>query len=366
MAKQLSLTQLQTQLQAANARWQAGVTSLSAMNEEKQRLHLGLAVNEQEVKRIQATLKSPAPRRLAAFAPERDWRAKDGQDWVTPVRNQGACGTCVAFSSLAMIECKARIQYGAPSWILDLAEADLFFCGSGKKCSEGWWPSDALDYCKNKGVPEETCFPYRDEDSDCSPCVNRAARLVVVDDWQEIIYIDQRKEFLDKLGPVVAAMAIYADFMSYRSGVYHHVTGDLLGYHAVCCIGYSEKDQCWICKNSWGKEWGEEGFFKIAYGEAEMETTFPMWGVTAVSGTLKPEQQPTSGDGWAENITTAYSFDSSSVVILAYCDGQWRQKEVGREEFTLLSPALFQADSVRVFYDGGEIQRLVSVKKLQQ
>jgi C1A family cysteine protease len=65
---------------------------------------------------------------------------------------------------------------------------------------------------------------------------------------------------------MIACMAIYRDFFGYKDGVYRHVTGDLAGYHAISCIGYSEEEECWICKNSWNTDWGNQGFFKIAYG----------------------------------------------------------------------------------------------------
>jgi hypothetical protein len=69
-------------------------------------------------------------------------------------------------------------------------------------------------------------------------------------------------------------MAVYNDFFSYRGGVYRHTTGALAGYHAICVVGYNEKDQCWICKNSWGTGWGEKGWFRIAYGQCGIGTQF--------------------------------------------------------------------------------------------
>jgi uncharacterized protein (UPF0297 family) len=59
--------------------------------------------------------------------------------------------------------------------------------------------------------------------------------------------------------------------------VYHHVSGQEVGLHNVVVVGYSEAEQYWICKNSWGTGWGEQGFFRIAYGEGGIDTEFPFW-----------------------------------------------------------------------------------------
>jgi hypothetical protein len=71
--------------------------------------------------------------------------------------------------------------------------------------------------------------------------------------------------------------------------VYRHVTGDLVGYHAIEVVGYSESEQCWICKNSWGTGWGDSGWFKIGYGECDIDSTFPMY---SVKGIIPAPQKP--------------------------------------------------------------------------
>ncbi|KAK3793018.1 hypothetical protein RRG08_045668, partial [Elysia crispata] len=74
-------------------------------------------------------------------------------------------------------------------------------------------------------------------------------------------------------GPVTAAFMVFSDFMSYKSGVYKHVSGQYLGGHAVKIIGYGTEDgqDYWLVANSWGTEWGMQGFFKIAKGSDECQ-----------------------------------------------------------------------------------------------
>ena len=64
-------------------------------------------------------------------------------------------------------------------------------------------------------------------------------------------------------------MVVYQDFMVYEEGIYHHVYGDLVGYHAVTIVGYGVNENgilYWIVRNSWGPSWGENGYFKIVRG----------------------------------------------------------------------------------------------------
>lgn len=69
-------------------------------------------------------------------------------------------------------------------------------------------------------------------------------------------------------GPVQAAFTVYADFMSYKSGVYEHITGQELGGHAIKIIGWGVENKVpyWLVANSWNYDWGDKGFFKIKRG----------------------------------------------------------------------------------------------------
>lgn len=74
-------------------------------------------------------------------------------------------------------------------------------------------------------------------------------------------------------GPVQAGFTVYSDFYNYRSGIYKHTTGYVLGGHAVKVIGWGTQSgiNYWIIANSWGPSWGEKGFFRIQMGQCGIE-----------------------------------------------------------------------------------------------
>jgi len=209
-----------------------------------------------------------------------DWRSVAGKNYVTPIRDQKQCGSCVAFGSVATVESNVRVHKHQPTLNIDLSEADLFFCHdgvSGGSCAGGWNVNPALTVFKNAGVPDEKCFPYTDHDQPCKRCTDWKSRVTKIKAFHAITVVASMKAWLAKYGPLVTCFTVYNDFFSYHSGVYHHVSGALAGGHCVCCIGYNDPGRYWICKNSWGTAWGDHGFFKIAYGQVGIDAM--MWGV---------------------------------------------------------------------------------------
>jgi len=89
-----------------------------------------------------------------------DWTNKDGQDWVTRVKNQSACGSCWAFSAVGTVEAIYNIDKNNSDLDLDLSEETLNSdCLGGSDCCGGSY-TDALDYIRDNGIPDEDCLPY--------------------------------------------------------------------------------------------------------------------------------------------------------------------------------------------------------------
>jgi len=200
-----------------------------------------------------------------------DWRNKDGANWMTSVKDQGSCGSCVAFATIGAFESVIRIKENNPYLPVDLSEQHIFSCGGGS-CEGGWYISAALDYLQEYGAPDEPCFPYQAADAPCwESCDDWQERAKKIRNWFWLS--DNRwilKGYLTR-SPLIARMDIYEDFYYYSGGVYEHTWGDLEDGHAVVIVGYNDSESCWICKNSWGSSWGENGYFRIKYGECGIE-----------------------------------------------------------------------------------------------
>jgi hypothetical protein len=203
-----------------------------------------------------------------------DWRNRNGRDNVSPVKDQGGCGSCVSFGTTGALESMVIVEHDVT---LDLSEAELIFCGGGS-CG-GWWPDNAITYVKGSGVSQESCFPYQAHNMPCVTCSGRAGEAIQVANSVVVNAVADRKHYLWNVGPMIAVFQVFDDFFGYSSGVYSHVTGSLAGLHCVEVVGYDDFAGCWICKNSWGSSWGDQGFFKIAYGQCEIDSQFPFWGI---------------------------------------------------------------------------------------
>jgi len=281
----IGLDQIRGALSAAGDPWEAGVTSLSSLSPEEQRNYLGvtpppgeLSVEEaaQRALQLQGTIRAEAIGAVTAPA-SYDLRNVGGRNFVTPIKNQASCGSCVAFGTVATVESTLRVQRSDANLAIDLSEAHLFFCHArarGFNCNTGWWPEQALDDFQHKGVVDETCYPYNLSNTDCSGlCADWASRVVKITSFQDLTGKPaQIKEWVAARGPVSSCFVVYDDFFSYRSGVYRHVTGGQAGGHCVTIVGYNDNPGYWICKNSWGTGWGDQGFFCIAYGECAIDT----------------------------------------------------------------------------------------------
>ena len=204
----------------------------------------------------------------ANLPPTLDWRSVNGQNWLPPVRDQGRCGSCVAFGSIGTVEAAYNIAGAVPGFNSRFSEQDLF--SRVGKCSEGAMPEDALDTLKTFGVPDAVCSPYISgrtgaDVPSSSSCADVAQRVVKINDWHPV-NADQAKAALQS-GPLLTVMDVYEDFMYYSGGVYKHVKGNYLGGHAIVLVGYDDNAGAWIVRNSWGPKWGEAGYFRIAYND---------------------------------------------------------------------------------------------------
>src|SRR3954452_4869652 len=300
----LDLAALHQTLEAEGHPWQSGQTSITQLTEEERVLRLGVPIppgvdlKELGEQGAAAHLASAGAARAVGAPAAFDLRNVNGANYTTPIRDQGGCGSCVAFGTVATMEHVTRFTRGNASLPIDYSEAQLFYCWGkdvGVTCSTGWWPDQALTACQNNGITFEDYFPYTAGDQNCAVNADWPNKLAKVTGWANITgNVTAMKEYISTYGAIDACFTVYQDFFSYSSGVYRHVTGDVAGGHCVCIHGCDDRQACWIGKNSWGPGWGDGGFVRIGYGECAIET-YQVCGVQGVNLTLWLSNQQIQG-----------------------------------------------------------------------
>lgn len=365
MAKSDELKAIQAAIAEAGLSWTAAGTFLTELPEKERKRYLGYTpgpneppLEEQEqiaAANLNAFQSMEAGARAFAAPASHDWRNVSGQNFVTPVKNQGGCGSCVAFGTVASVESKVKIARGA-AYAVDLSEAHLFYCiarSQGRTCggnTGGWWPGPAMDAFRDVGVTEEACYPYTAGDQNCSGrTADWASRVVKITGWTRLTSIAAMKEWIVGNGPVEACFTVYNDFYSYNSGVYRRTSNTVEGGHCVCVVGYDDATQCWICKNSWGTSFGESGYFRIGYGQCGIDSE--MMGANGILDTRWISGKKVLGL-WAKNE------ERNAWVYLT--DEGWKKLSNNNDDgfinmLTQLSAAKLAGAAVNVYLDNGMI-----------
>lgn len=202
-----------------------------------------------------------------------DWRQ---YNCLTPIRDQGRCGSCWAFAGMGAFESTILINDGVP---VDLSEQWLVSCTQGD-CSGGFQGTaftflscgGRQDPCGGSGAVWESAFPYVARND---PCGCPYAHPYCLSSWSYVgTYpappsISAVKQAILDHGPVSASMWVNDPFVAYTGGVFNACGGTSLGNHAVVLVGWDDSQGTagvWILRNSWGTDWGEAGYARIEYG----------------------------------------------------------------------------------------------------
>jgi C1A family cysteine protease len=211
---------------------------------------------------------------LMAPAASWDWRTMTG---VTPVKNQNPYGTCWAFGALGDLESKVLIN---ESVVYDYSELNIQACNvTSNDCNAGGNAWMSTNYLALLGTVDESCDTYP---GGCPvpTCVNPSCTyLKQITEWKVIPNdIDAIKAALQTYGPVHTSMyAGFPAFNSYNGTGCMSYAGPEGSNHAVLIVGWDD-DLCgagvggWIVKNSWGTAWGDNGYFYITWGSAQIGT----------------------------------------------------------------------------------------------
>ncbi|KAJ7307230.1 hypothetical protein JRQ81_009224 [Phrynocephalus forsythii] len=234
---------------------------------------LGDMTSEEVVQKMTGLKVPPSrkPNNDTLYIPNWEERAPDAVDYrkkgyVTPVKNQGQCGSCWAFSSVGALEGQLKKKTGK---LLNLSPQNLVDCVTDNDGCGGGYMTKAFEYVKeNRGIDSDDSYPYIGQDESCM--YNPTGKAAKCRGYREIPEGNERalKRAVARIGPVsVGIDASLSSFQFYSRGVYYDENCDAENInHAVLAVGYGTQKgtKHWIIKNSWGEEWGDKGYILMA------------------------------------------------------------------------------------------------------
>lgn len=215
--------------------------------------------------RVQSTISHPAF--CDAAAEKVDLRT---QGFVSPVKDQQTCGACWAFATNAVLESSYRALRQEN---IVASEQELISCSTAGTCSGGWW---AFDFLMKPGIESDKTYSYEHADSECRAPLSVEFRALKSDyvkgsGQQNMVPSDtELKAALCSHGPLAVGFRATANFIGFGNSTHdesvfsENDTGPV--NHGIALIGWENSKSAWIVKNSWGTDWGNNGFINIKFG----------------------------------------------------------------------------------------------------
>ena len=199
--------------------------------------------------------------------PPIDWRDIDGVSFVTDVKNQGECGCCFAFAAAAVLEYWSK-KHGNPKSlsVQHLMDCTSTSAGQNDGC-DGGLMEYIFEYGSGHSIVLDSRYPFAKRESTC-PNVQLLSH-VEVSNWKVLERENdsnaeqQLEKILHKYGPVSVGVDSTA-WDNYQKGIFKHSMCSQDIDHAVTIVGYTNK--AWIVKNSWGTDWGDNGYIYLEKG----------------------------------------------------------------------------------------------------
>lgn len=274
---QYIVDKLNTNLERRNMTWRAGVTSMSEKTYSEKKDMFGGNVPELYgfehyvggVFVVPGNYLNSLPRSTSSsqYISEWDWRNRHGRNWMTSVKNQGNCGSCWAFSSIGTFEAYINLYYNQ-LLNYDLSEQELISCSDAGNCSSGYLYK-ALDHIQNFGAIPEADFPYTASNSPCS--YDNPEDLLSFGQYQNVYTTDEDsiKKMLFK-SPITFGIetwwhfVVLAGFKQIHSGENYYTANSESYTVTIPSSSPLVGHPAWLIKNSWGTNWGDNGYGYVA------------------------------------------------------------------------------------------------------
>jgi len=222
-----------------------------------------------------------------------DWRTKGA---VTPVKDQGQCGSCWTFSTTGVLEGAWSI---AGHGLTSLSEQHLVSCDNkdGNEGCNGGWPYRAIDFVHKQGIDTELSYPYASGQGSVPACAASSGRMADIRVLKHTVVESDEAvmaAWVAKNGPVsVSVDAMTQLWWPYRGGILDGCCNHDVD-HAVLIVGFGDSNgrKYWLIKNSWNENWGEQGYMRLGRGTNQCGITYQPVGAVVGSAPPSPPSPP--------------------------------------------------------------------------